>query len=785
MIEPSSNDKDPDIPGTVKMEEKDPSTKGSRKSKINEQKPKYTAIQIKGKRVVFTETQLDLHRHPSTIADLFRFHEYILSLKNNSSFDISDKFALRDCDLSLIAKLAQDSELNLNDLSKEITKYLFPSSFINNNENQDEEYNSLTSEIKKAILSVSERICYGLQKKPETFFKNQNKSMHTIPELWRWETKNLNLFSSDIGELLKTRRSTREQAKRDIEAFLAINDPKYTTETIETVQNDKPNENIELVMEIPLEIQKKEIPIETRIETEESTVDEKNKAPLIPLGKVQTSLFGFFGKSNGVASNSPRTSEKPKPKQVIIQNENFKERTRPFYVKPNTFVAETKKLDEKKQLEITLKIDNIINSPTENIDLDKLILEIKRNGSKFPFKKDELVDSQEPKNKYQHLEYLNNIPQENDSFMNTEATKSSELQDIFNRKRKIIYFCESQRPCYYGTWSKKLKGLSGRNPFKMIRDDYIDYDVDNNVVSENYSNNENDMSDESDDSDFDVDKQKAQNLNHDNNGDDMDTDGDSDTSNLSDFDMDIDENEEVDIGIKELEKNEECYIMPKKKKNEKADVVDKKQGENMSNTEKMSQSKTTVKRAPITPLVPIIIGPCFNKIDKNSESNKILSNYSMYILPSIGTSRGDVFMKGYSGTKGMFFGEESGMGLGQDQKSSERQEKPKKYIFTKRDMSRIAKVVSFSPLGLKMLIEKIKQMFPDASKLQIQTAIQDMAVKEKRNSCKKHRWYIIEKPKQKRQNIASNSKPIPTTESNLNMYKSPAPLLKFFESTKK
>ncbi|PVZ97757.1 hypothetical protein BB558_006274 [Smittium angustum] len=746
MIEPSSNDKDPDIPGTVKMEEKDPSTKGSRKSKINEQKPKYTAIQIKGKRVVFTETQLDLHRHPSTIADLFRFHEYILSLKNNSSFDISDKFALRDCDLSLIAKLAQDSELNLNDLSKEITKYLFPSSFLNNNENQDEEYNSLTSEIKKAILSVSERICYGLQKKPETFFKNQNKSMHTIPELWRWETKNLNLFSSDIGELLKTRRSTREQAKRDIEAFLAINDPKYTTETIETVQNDKPNENIELVMEIPLEIQKKEIPIETRIETEESTVDEKNKAPLIPLGK---------------------------------------ERTRPFYVKPNTFVAETKKLDEKKQLEITLKIDNIINSPTENIDLDKLILEIKRNGSKFPFKKDELVDSQEPKNKYQHLEYLNNIPQENDSFMNTEATKSSELQDIFNRKRKIIYFCESQRPCYYGTWSKKLKGLSGRNPFKMIRDDYIDYDVDNNVVSENYSNNENDMSDESDDSDFDVDKQKAQNLNHDNNGDDMDTDGDSDTSNLSDFDMDIDENEEVDIGIKELEKNEECYIMPKKKKNEKADVVDKKQGENMSNTEKMSQSKTTVKRAPITPLVPIIIGPCFNKIDKNSESNKILSDYSMYILPSIGTSRGDVFMKGYSGTKGMFFGEESGMGLGQDQKSSERQEKPKKYIFTKRDMSRIAKVVSFSPLGLKMLIEKIKQMFPDASKLQIQTAIQDMAVKEKRNSCKKHRWYIIEKPKQKRQNIASNSKPIPTTESNLNMYKSPAPLLKFFESTKK
>ncbi|OMJ22080.1 hypothetical protein AYI69_g5542 [Smittium culicis] len=348
-------------------------------------------------------------------------------------------------------------------------------------------------------------------------------------------------------------------------------------------------------------------------------------------------------------------------------------------------------------------------------------------------------------------------------------SKEFETNIIEDESQDIL---ESRRPCFYGTLSKKVSYVSGRRPFKKEPNTgVIDYDVDSeeewDLLDEEGEElkSEDDDEDEEDDEDLDeeaeienewivnVSKENDQNSSQSESSDSEDSDfdatnpkhikpeihSDSGVENLSNSDglsdietMTIDLDEEIEIPKNNifLNESEKTYIKPKRKLtnyNKSSDPATK--------ASKNDSMATKNQRKPITKLIPVIIGPIFPKSDSTLSTNlnlntdnvtsinnntniissqqQILSKFPVVYFPKILPKPVPVSDSSLSKTK--------------DECAS---------------TQTAELIVHSSPLGLKVLIEKVKQVYPNASKVQIQAIIQDNATKEKRNKSKVFRWYV-------------------------------------------
>ncbi|PVU97156.1 hypothetical protein BB561_000735 [Smittium simulii] len=515
-----------------------------------------------------------------------------------------------------------------------------------------------------------------------------------VQDVWRWESNDISFFPINIQNLIISRRSRRECV-----SFYTHNSTLPFADSDEIIE----------------------------IREDQSAIQ----------GKVQTRLFGFFEKSaselllnsaNLLSDSNPLNTCDQNKNRPSLTNDNFKDRIRPFYIKPNTTVAR-------------------LNNHSCIDDLDAIMVK------------------------------LDLVVKDNNTF--TQFANGKQLD------RKIIYFSESLRPCYYGTWTRKFKYVNARKPLSLEPNpDLINYQVDSSEDStdsdENDSTslkaNKNNIlddsvgdSEDSDDFDFDVNNPKLINTSeafkedHSNGNSDFDTDFDSDSEQK----MDLEEEIELDINLVSCDTNKDSeFIMPQRKikaihkslKKSTADAINIiSPGIKPNQATKNNNTKNSLHKKLVPTLNPIIIGPFFS-IMENQDPNQILKKFPISLLSNY-TSNSDGDRKILSESLGLFTKQNNNFNKyilssteAQEQRFSSKQKidkKPadtanKKFILTKRDVSKMIK------------------MFPLASKLQIQAVIQDNAVKEKRNSCKRSRWYVNERwlripPKKKKLNILQTS----------------------------
>ncbi|OLY81504.1 Chromatin assembly factor 1 subunit A [Smittium mucronatum] len=487
-------------------------------------------------------------------------------------------------------------------------------------------------------------------------------------------------------------------------------------------------------------------------------------------GKVQTKLLGFFTKpKNGTNEFDHLPNETGDlPKISTASKDTFKERIRPFYVKPNTSVANLNVIrDERKIQTDSNRIDELMSQTT--VTPQEILLKLKATMiHKAKSENNSIVNK------------INNTPEiieisTSDTLFTDDSSKleksgESEVKRVF----KLFHFSDSRKPAFYGTLSKKPLRINGRRPFiKESDSEIINYDFDSDEEWELIDEEGEELKsedEEEDEEDFDDEVENEWIVNVSN-----DKDLNSSSSESSDLeDADFDENNPTHIkadisadsdsgeSTSELEDIDPEIEVPKMDGvdlEEKTFIRAKRKIQPLNNQSvepnKLDTAISKNQRRPIVKLIPKIIGPVFSsgvsgvENDENEPGSNInlkskesiLSNFPVVYFPKA---------KPVAVIKPI-----------EHKTSPEKIKKPfikskisnsnkmalsiiKRPMFNRRDMTKIAKIVHHSPLGLKILVEKIKQLYPTASKVQIQTIIQDNAIKERRNTSKISRWYVKE-----------------------------------------
>ncbi|OMJ25795.1 hypothetical protein AYI70_g652 [Smittium culicis] len=486
----------------------------------------------------------------------------------------------------------------------------------------------ISEKIKNSISDVSERVNYGYEVNEDESFNAINTSKYNAKQ--------------EINSLLEIEPSKSEISKSiDVDCTINLGDSNEHTElggntSVKILNNDQ-------------------------ILNTDQPLDNSENSQFLN-GKVQTKLFGFFAKPkipSDTSTKLEKDSQDSNKLKAQLSKDAFKDRIRPFYIKPNTTVAN---LNAPYDIE---KIDYFSNKIDEHI---------KQNGSS------DLITIPELLKTYKHC---NNSKKKTENIVNLIADDSpgilfkpkldgnefevniieDEPQDILGNgcdKKlhfKLIYFSESRRPCFYGTLSKKVTFVSGRRPFKKEPNTgVIDYDIDSEeewdlLDEEGEELKSEDDEEEEEDEDFDEDaeienewivnvsKENEQNSSESESSDSEDSDfdannpkhikpeihSDSGVDNLSNSDglsdietMTIDMNEEIEIPKNNLflNESEKTYIKPKRKLTNY-----NKSSDSISKASKNDSMTTKNQRKPITKLIPVIIGPIFPKPESTLSTN--------------------------------------------------------------------------------------------------------------------------------------------------------------------
>ncbi|EPZ34084.1 hypothetical protein O9G_003164 [Rozella allomycis CSF55] len=358
-------------------------------------------IDVKAKKLVYSEKKLKLDILPFTIAQLCSFHSWLqehLARDGGSAFSgfSGEHEALLIC-------LFQESELEMTKLCLKIYDSLFP-----NTPEEILEKMEYVSVIQKTIKSLGERVNYGVQESgfPPSF------------NIWRWEAKGLDKLPQDMREMLIARRESRKQTREEISSLLDKLDPetKSSLKTSKSLKrkliDDEEKQRVSEEKKKQKEMERKLEKEKKKLEKEQEKIEKKQKEleKKLEKDKKQGNILNFFKKT----TPPPKES---KDESIVL--DSFDELFRPFHLKPNAVLAPCN------------------HFKTMAAPQGEILDDIKSRGPLLAHKSSNRV----------------------------KLTKVNGFTEPFYVVMKLLKFDEDIRPAYFGSFRKELKGVGFRRPF--------------------------------------------------------------------------------------------------------------------------------------------------------------------------------------------------------------------------------------------------------------------------------------------------------------------------------
>ncbi|KAJ3349283.1 hypothetical protein HDU83_000666 [Entophlyctis luteolus] len=462
-------------------------------------------VQIQKGKVIFRERTLLMDKNPATVGEICRFHDH-----RRNGFGDGDVLKFPESFLPLLAKLIQDSDLQLASLIQNVKLQLFPDSI--DSDHEDEDYDSdrrpclSDAVISHAISSIAQRKNYGL---------NVDGIQPASCSIWRWEVTDKSLLG-EFREKVEARVALREHVCRDVAAIYAslqsedqqaclgkhgvkrksfglpsLNDTpaakrekkeleKLAAKKVKDELREKKEQEKRAAKEAKDEAKRKKdeerfaaerAKEELRLKKEEERIrSEKDKEEQrLKKEKSQPSVASFVFK---IKKECPIQSGNSEDTLLAA----FKERFPGFHSKPNVIVATHNIFWRKVGVESCSKYadESTIRQDYRsflNTQAGKF-----RTESSQRRKERNLAKEQRKRLRKQAL-----LGSPTDLCVNDCAIYENENDPAFERFRgrkwRLLQFAEDFRPPYFGTWTKHSERVGSRRPWAMDSS-LVDYSCD-------------------------------------------------------------------------------------------------------------------------------------------------------------------------------------------------------------------------------------------------------------------------------------------------------------------
>ncbi|KAJ2638995.1 hypothetical protein GGF40_001255, partial [Coemansia sp. RSA 1286] len=727
-------------------------------------------VSYKNGKIVFSEKKLGLERHPSVVAAVFNFHQLVAQIKK----DAPESLPLTSIPaehLSLIAMMVQERDVTINSLVKSIESQLCPVVF---GESRSSNSDILAPGVVEAtIMDIAEHRNYGVSLSDlQGSCPIALEDVPTNLSIQRWEVRDLQLLPEDVRGVVLQRRNAREAAHEEcVQWFRSLDSDVLsqilsgTLKKLKLTQSksaiSEPHSSTDTGAQSSGRNQKS-----GKAPDSASDKQQQQQAHILP---GQRSLQNFFSKDKNADKSKRGLTSQPSFEHKSYYECTFLgfhlrlNATMYKYKRPSSF--DSQGLDS--VLQATCQAPNQGASLNTDSGASALLCEFVERGKKGR----------------ERPEHASKISSGED--LDEAELLQLRLQEL---PKKLIQFHTSQRPAYWGTWSRQLKGVSGRHPFGMDTS-VLDYEVDSDAEWEaeedegeelNSENDENDDDDDDDDDEDDEDFDEESgfivsdhlstprlamdpiyfstghidSFDGDGGGDGVD-DNQSDSGTESEFISenevmeDIDPDEEVcashmdvddeapDTTIVEVVADSSSRPVRTRRK-----VPLDQQKRNLAELREESRAQQRQRRRQrVQPLVPVVVGPVWEQSEAASET---VTQQMIDLLEALTVSLlGGVLPLSISTDPSRIQPTQQKDQLGKttDAASVSAPVARKAKEFTNDDLSVLVSIVHGSSLGVSRLVDEIKQKITDASKAQIERLIHEHAVKEKRPPATRPLWY--------------------------------------------
>ncbi|KAJ3005050.1 hypothetical protein HKX48_000903, partial [Thoreauomyces humboldtii] len=661
-------------------------------------------VSIRKGKVVFQEKPLNFEKHPSTVADLTQFFSFSAETKPN----VLDAFPTRFH--GLLAKLVEESSLDLENLAGRVRETLCPPDFLAEETEDDGETPELISEatIAAAIGELAERKNYGIQR---------GVSAPLSVAVWRWEIRDQSLFSVEIAAVIAQRREKRALAAKALAAifdalssveqmlvFPLNSDGTASTSaspaaaaaaaaasTVESKeqkarekaarQADRERKAAEKAAEKAEKEQKATERKQEKERKEKEKQDEREKreserqAQKAEADLAKQKFAGFFFKG---ATAQPKKPVLP-PAAAAEETRLFWEMFPPFQPRGNMTVA------------------------PHNIFARQLPLEWA----------DTLFRSEEPPS----------LPVFERSILPPQAVAPSTAQEddikdldpavqrVLRSRWKLLRFREDYRPAYWGTWTKSSTVITGRRPFAKDAT-VLDYNYDSEAEWEDEGDGEDLMSEMGEDDD------------------EMDA-------------MDLDDEEVSFTRVAVVEGTnalmgdvllQEKWLVPHGYLSEDEGLGDDAASE-LADADRIDSKQTSsspIKRVKDMPKWGVLsaLVPQISQLVYATSFEDTTSSLSQYRICSL------------MGDQTMTIDPLAAGPVDEDNQDGKKTPGNKKTVFPEDRLLELHAMIQRKFQGIGKLVEEIKIVFPEIPKNQIELKIREIAVKEKRPGDQRPHWYI-------------------------------------------
>ncbi len=451
---------------------------------------------------------LNLREHPETKAQLEKFQKAI---------EGSDDDEYPEAYISLLAKICQDSDESLTQLSKRVFKILLPG-------DTDSEITLLT--IGDAINKACERKSYGI--KGSKIVTSEDTSSTA---LWRWETVVLESVPADVQGKLKDLRKERRQTLKRVNAYAKFFALKKRNNVDDVKLSMAADKIVKFNREASIAKQKAVLKAEKeqkRKQREANKVNGKSKAEKAKEKAAKDATkkkkAAELEKKKKEESQAKKKAEKDKKQAELKQKKEeaalLKEKAKQEKEEAKRLKEEAAKKEQEKLKKKLQKQQGFFSSfkkkspkkvkPVEGPATRFVAWETPKDTKLAPV----LVFKTSLKKSELDAQYFSNTtpPQE---FAAT--LKPLRKRRTPGGKKKLLQFCEDVRPNWHGRHQlMSSKNVTGRKPFGS--DTQLDYEVDSEAEWEDEGDGEELRSDEEEDHDEDGDSGHAR-------GDGLEEDG--------------------------------------------------------------------------------------------------------------------------------------------------------------------------------------------------------------------------------------------------------------------
>ncbi|KAJ2046003.1 hypothetical protein H4S04_005302, partial [Coemansia sp. S16] len=704
-------------------------------------------VVFKNGKVSFSEKKLGLDRHPAVVAAIFQFHQLIAQLKQSSQ-DGLPLAKIPPEHRCLVAMLIQDRDASVATLVKSIETQLCPVVF---GEKRSGNSDILApGAVEDAILDIADSQNYGvsLASLRERCGIDLDDVPHSLA-IQRWEVRDLLLLPEDVREVVLKRRQQRQDAHTECARWFQALDSETQGQILAgTVKKLKTK-----LPPTPAKLKRAEQSAANETSVSDGALTKKTSQ--VPRG--QKSLQTFFASEKG----HDRGDKALVAPTCSAEHKSFYRATfLPFHLRKNTTMYRYE--------------------PPESFDprsVDRVL-----SHASLRQKAEDISSNKDVSERYlqqfisasrQSLSSRSDITPDCSVVCDSSSSEldAGELYLLQLRKMpmKLFHFHGSQRPDYWGTWSRKLHGVSARRPFGRDTES-LDYDVDSDAEWEAEEEGEDlqsedddedeDSDDDADDDDFDEqhgfvvgDRMPHTELGEQSLSECGESGAESDTDEESNFNSEDEVMEEIDASeeVCDNDMDVDDAAEPVSSRRRKAGVIDSALPTDPAHLstlvtstrpkphthDEKKRDHLPSRRTKVLPLTPVVVGLIW---DHNSSATAV-SSLSVLTVCAIGPDLPLRVSVAAQDIQPMQPAVRSSLGKCEGSAGTPAR-KPKDV--TDADLYTLVGVVHGSSFGIARLVEILRPQIVGASKALIERLIHEHAVKEKRPPATRHLWYVNE-----------------------------------------